>query len=125
MDIESWLPYEGKVVLRNKQARAAMVRIPGWLEMDEVHRYFQMGAFEGYAQTHTFEKGTSLEEQERWLREVEVLCQEAGIAYVVRRTEQDGEQGYEFGFANMTDCVAFVHNVFGDLEAPGRPCAYP
>jgi hypothetical protein len=36
MDIDSYLPYEGKVVLHNKTARAAMVRIPGWLDADSI-----------------------------------------------------------------------------------------
>ncbi len=36
MDIDSYVPYEGKVVLRNKKAHTAIVRIPGWLAMDEV-----------------------------------------------------------------------------------------
>jgi hypothetical protein len=31
MDVDSYLPYEGKVVLHNKQARSALVRIPAWL----------------------------------------------------------------------------------------------
>jgi len=31
MDVDSYLPYEGKVVLHNKQAETAMVRIPAWL----------------------------------------------------------------------------------------------
>lgn len=36
MDIESCLPYEGKVMLRNKQARQALVRIPLWAEKKSV-----------------------------------------------------------------------------------------
>jgi hypothetical protein len=32
MDIDSYLPYEGKVVLHNKKARTAIVRIPYWLD---------------------------------------------------------------------------------------------
>ena len=32
MDIDSYLPYTGKVVLRNKTARQAMVRMPLWLD---------------------------------------------------------------------------------------------
>ncbi len=31
LDIESWLPYEGKVILRNKAARRLAVRIPYWV----------------------------------------------------------------------------------------------
>lgn len=31
MDVDSYLPYEGKVVLRNKRAHTALVRVPGWL----------------------------------------------------------------------------------------------
>lgn len=31
MDVDSYLPYEGKVVLRNKGAHTAMVRVPAWL----------------------------------------------------------------------------------------------
>jgi hypothetical protein len=31
LDVESYLPYEGKVILRNKQASTLMVRLPMWL----------------------------------------------------------------------------------------------
>ncbi len=31
MDVDSWLPYEGKVILRNKEAKEAWVRIPLWV----------------------------------------------------------------------------------------------
>lgn len=36
MDIDSYLPYEGKVVLHNKLASTAMVRIPAWLDRSTV-----------------------------------------------------------------------------------------
>jgi len=36
MDIESWIPYEGRVVLRNKQAKEAFVRIPLWVQQQSV-----------------------------------------------------------------------------------------
>jgi hypothetical protein len=39
MDVDSYLPYEGKVILHNKQARKALVRIPGWLNTSEVTTY--------------------------------------------------------------------------------------
>jgi hypothetical protein len=39
MDIDSYLPYEGKVELRNKQARTALVRIPNWVELEEVKSF--------------------------------------------------------------------------------------
>ena len=32
MDVDSYLPYEGKVILHNKMAHRAVVRIPSWLE---------------------------------------------------------------------------------------------
>ena len=32
LDVDSYLPYEGKVVLRNKTARKAHVRIPSWVD---------------------------------------------------------------------------------------------
>ncbi len=32
LDVDSYLPYEGKVVLKNKQAREAFVRIPLWVD---------------------------------------------------------------------------------------------
>jgi hypothetical protein len=31
LDVESYLPYEGKVILRNKKARTIFVRLPMWL----------------------------------------------------------------------------------------------
>ncbi|OGO37936.1 MAG: hypothetical protein A2147_07105 [Chloroflexi bacterium RBG_16_57_8] len=36
MDIDSYLPYEGKVVLKNKTASEALVRIPLWVELNTV-----------------------------------------------------------------------------------------
>ncbi len=39
MDIDSYLPYEGKVVMRNKQAQTAMIRVPGWLGNEPVATY--------------------------------------------------------------------------------------
>lgn len=36
MDIDSYVPYEGKVVLHNKTAHTALVRIPGWLDGDSI-----------------------------------------------------------------------------------------
>ncbi len=36
MDVDSYLPYEGKVVLRNKAAREALVRMPLWVELSRV-----------------------------------------------------------------------------------------
>ncbi len=37
MDIDSYLPYEGKVVLKNKEAREAFVRIPLWVDRTQVN----------------------------------------------------------------------------------------
>jgi hypothetical protein len=36
LDVDSYLPYEGKVVLKNKTARKAFVRIPRWAEKKAV-----------------------------------------------------------------------------------------
>ncbi len=36
MDIDSHLPYEGKVVMKNKQAHTVLVRIPSWVEKDSL-----------------------------------------------------------------------------------------
>lgn len=39
MDVESYLPYEGKVLLRNKQARTAWVRVPAWVNAAKLVAY--------------------------------------------------------------------------------------
>jgi hypothetical protein len=36
LDVDSYLPYEGKVVLKNKAAREALVRIPLWVDKNAV-----------------------------------------------------------------------------------------
>ena len=36
MDVDSYLPYEGKVVLKNKTARKLHVRIPSWVDKKSV-----------------------------------------------------------------------------------------
>ena len=35
LDVESYLPFEGKVFLRNKQARRICIRIPAWVNRSE------------------------------------------------------------------------------------------
>ena len=37
MDINSYLPYEGKVELLNKGARTVVIRIPSWVEIGQVN----------------------------------------------------------------------------------------
>lgn len=39
MDIDSYIPYEGKVVLHNKTAHTAMVRVPGWVDKEQVRAF--------------------------------------------------------------------------------------
>lgn len=41
MDVDSYLPYEGKVVLRNKTAHTVLVRVPGWLDANQFTCHFQ------------------------------------------------------------------------------------
>jgi len=36
LDIDSYLPYEGKVVFKNKTAKKINIRIPGWVDKDDV-----------------------------------------------------------------------------------------
>jgi len=36
LDVDSYLPYEGKVLLHNKMAHTALVRMPGWLKTRNV-----------------------------------------------------------------------------------------
>ena len=37
LDVDSYLPYEGKVVIRNKTARSVSVRMPLWVDRNAVH----------------------------------------------------------------------------------------
>jgi hypothetical protein len=37
LDVDSYLPYEGKVILKNKTAGRIHVRIPGWVRKADVH----------------------------------------------------------------------------------------
>jgi hypothetical protein len=39
MDVDSYVPYEGKVVLHNKLAHVALVRIPEWVEADKIESF--------------------------------------------------------------------------------------
>jgi len=39
LDIESYLPYEGKVILKNKQCSSILVRIPSWLNNRKISCY--------------------------------------------------------------------------------------
>ena len=51
MDVHSYLPYEGKVVLRNKQAHTALVRIPGWVDKNKVKASIERPGPEGKSET--------------------------------------------------------------------------
>ena len=39
MAVDSYVPYEGKVVLHNKLAHVALVRIPEWVEADKIESF--------------------------------------------------------------------------------------
>jgi hypothetical protein len=54
MDVDSYLPYEGKVVLHNKQAHTAVIRIPGWVDIDRVQSFVNDQA------SHSVQVGHSL-----------------------------------------------------------------
>jgi len=43
MDIDSYVPYEGKVVLHNKKAHTALVRIPSWVDQSAVQAFISSG----------------------------------------------------------------------------------
>ena len=36
LDVDSYLPYEGRVVIHNRQARSLLVRLPYWVARDEI-----------------------------------------------------------------------------------------
>ncbi len=36
VDVDSYLPYEGKVVVKNKRARSVCVRIPSWVDRKQI-----------------------------------------------------------------------------------------
>ena len=62
LDLDSCLPYEGKVVLRNKACREAFVRIPLWVEKDTVgcrigERAVQPGWFGRYLRIEHLKEG--------------------------------------------------------------------
>jgi hypothetical protein len=43
VDIDSWIPYEGKVEIINKHASRILVRIPGWVKLSEVAFFVESG----------------------------------------------------------------------------------
>ncbi len=62
LDIDSYLPYEGKVVLKNKACKEAFVRIPLWVEKDTVgcrigDRKVQPGWFGRYLRLDHLKQG--------------------------------------------------------------------
>jgi quinol monooxygenase YgiN len=88
--------------------------------MDEdVNRFLRDGVFEKNSHKNFFTAGKTLAQRQQWLREVDQICKETGIAYVVRETRNEkGNHGYEFGFADAKAYAAFILSVFDDLEAP-------
>jgi hypothetical protein len=45
LDIDSYLPYEGKVVLKNRATQSILVRIPGWVDKNTVRVRGKKGNF--------------------------------------------------------------------------------
>ena len=37
MDVDSYLPYEGRVRISNKVADSVAIRVPGWVRLDQAH----------------------------------------------------------------------------------------
>lgn len=75
--------------------------------------------FRKYSHRHCFTDGQSAAEREEWLQKVEDKCRAEGIEFRARSTvDEQGNPGYEFGFANAGKYAAFIFNVFGDLEKP-------
>ncbi len=93
MDLDSYLPYEGKVVLKNKAAREAFVRIPLWVEKQTVG--CQIGA-----------KGVSPEWLGRYLHFVDLKPQDVLTIHfpMAERTEKWtlGDKIHTFRFRGNT-----------------------
>jgi hypothetical protein len=63
LDIDSYLPYEGKVVIRNKQAQEIQVRIPLWVDIHSVkcqidQKQVRPRNFGRYLQFENLDKGS-------------------------------------------------------------------
>jgi DUF1680 family protein len=39
LDVDSWLPYQGKVIVKNKSMKNIAVRIPGWVDKKRVKQF--------------------------------------------------------------------------------------
>nr|WP_281722633.1 hypothetical protein [Nitrosomonas nitrosa] len=75
--------------------------------------------FKKYRHCHSFTGSESAAEREEWLQKVERKCRAAGIEFRAwSAVDEQGNPGYEFGFANAGKYAAFVFDVFGDLEKP-------
>ncbi len=48
LDIDSYLPYEGKVVIKNKTAKKLLVRIPRWVDKQTVRSTRNANEFDGF-----------------------------------------------------------------------------
>ncbi len=78
MDVDSYIPYEGKVILKNKQAREALVRIPLYVDLKDVtcrigRRTVQLRWFGRYLRVEGLKAGEEVtiefpleERTERW-----------------------------------------------------------
>ena len=87
--------------------------------MDLVDHFVRDGVFGQNRHEHIFTKGEPQSVREEWLAGIDRMCKTAGIGYVVRQcNDEDGNPGYEFGFADGAAYAAFVFNAYGDLERP-------
>ncbi len=85
--------------------------------MDAVDQFVRDGVFNQHSHSQVFIDGETLDEREAWLREVQRVCRQSETTFVVRDiTSDDGLPGYQFGFADANSYIAFIHNVYGDLE---------
>jgi hypothetical protein len=114
MDIDSYLPHQGKVVLRNKAAREALVRIPLWVDKKAV----ECRVSERIVRPEWIENYLAF----RGLRAGEVVMIEFPMAERVERWTAPPPGPYVMGLPKGTTyTVKFKGNTVVELSPPLAP----
>ena len=116
LDIDSYLPYEGKVVIKNKVAREAWVRIPLWVDKKEVR------CWAGPKEIRLPWYGNSIRAGE--LKPGDVLT----ISFPMTQTREQytlASPYPEKGPTNRTYTLKFKGNTLLESDPPLAPEGYP
>jgi hypothetical protein len=123
LDIDSYLPYEGKVVIRNKTARNISVRIPRWADKTAVHALVdgKPAQFRWIGQYLSLDNLASSAQITITFPMIKTVEQ-----YTITWTEKDDwHEGMNAGSGHETYTCTFKGNTLVDIAPRSSSLGYP